>query len=124
MSRCSNRNSGWRMCSTFVSDPVSRLSTQITRWPLASRWSQRCDPRNPAPPVTSEVGIRERVLALSARAARSLAGVARTRGSGQDDRTHADPADHPPVAEDLQTRPMPDSLALSLLSQIAIAWVA
>ena len=46
----------------FSSDPVSRLSTQMTRCPSVSRWSQRCDPRNPAPPVTTEVGIRAIVL--------------------------------------------------------------
>ena len=37
--------------------PVSRLSRQITRCPLASSASHRCEPRNPAPPVTSDVGI-------------------------------------------------------------------
>src|SRR5579884_1025032 len=50
-------NSGTRMCSMFASEPVSRLSTQITRWPRRSSSSQRCEPRNPAPPVTREVGI-------------------------------------------------------------------
>src|SRR4051812_50115571 len=44
------------MCSMLRSDPVTRLSTQVTRWPRARRASQRCDPRNPAPPVTTEVG--------------------------------------------------------------------
>src|ERR1700738_4901277 len=46
-----------RMCSMFASDPVSRLSTQITRLPRASSSSHRCDPRKPAPPVTRQVGI-------------------------------------------------------------------
>ena len=41
----------------FSSDPVSRLSTQMTWCPCSTRWSQRCDPRKPAPPVTTEVGI-------------------------------------------------------------------
>src|SRR5882757_7802837 len=41
----------------FSSEPVSRLSRQITRCPLASRWSQRCEPRKPAPPVTTQVVI-------------------------------------------------------------------
>ncbi len=41
----------------FSSEPVSRLSTQRTRWPSRTRRSQRCDPRKPAPPVTTEVGI-------------------------------------------------------------------
>src|SRR2546428_11041104 len=39
----------------FSSEPVSRLSMQITRQSRASRYSQRCDPRNPAPPVTTAV---------------------------------------------------------------------
>src|SRR3954447_26610164 len=43
------------MCARFSSDPVSRLSTQTTRWPFASRWSHRFEPRNPAPPVTRAV---------------------------------------------------------------------
>ncbi len=41
----------------FSSDPVSRLSTQITRLPRSSSSSHRCDPRNPAPPVTTQVLI-------------------------------------------------------------------
>src|SRR5262249_48159303 len=52
-----NTNASSRMCSMFARDPVSRLSTQITRCPSASRCSHRCDPRKPAPPVTTEVGI-------------------------------------------------------------------
>src|SRR5688500_11920431 len=38
-------------------DPVSKLSTQITRWPRLSSSSHRCDPRNPAPPVTRQVAM-------------------------------------------------------------------
>src|SRR5215216_1263672 len=57
MSRCSCRNSGRRMCSMLARDPVSKLSTQMTRWPRASSSSHRCDPRNPAPPVTRQVAI-------------------------------------------------------------------
>ena len=41
----------------LASEPVSRLSTQIARCPLASSAWQRCEPRKPAPPVTTEVGI-------------------------------------------------------------------
>src|SRR6266566_565079 len=52
--RCRNR-SGSRMCSMLASEPVSRLSTQITRWPRASSSSHRCEPRKPAPPVTRHV---------------------------------------------------------------------
>src|ERR1700677_2387263 len=54
--RCTNR-SGSRMCSMFLSEPVSRLSTQITLLPRFSNSSHRCDPRNPAPPVTRQVDI-------------------------------------------------------------------
>src|SRR6476620_9896616 len=41
----------------FASDPVSRLSTQITRCSRRSSSSHRCEPRNPAPPVTRQVAI-------------------------------------------------------------------
>src|SRR6516165_144018 len=33
--------------------PVKKLSTQTTSPPRSSRRSHRCEPRNPAPPVTS-----------------------------------------------------------------------
>src|ERR1700734_156116 len=45
------------MWAMFASDPVSRLSTQITRLPRASSSSHRCEPRKPAPPVTRQVDI-------------------------------------------------------------------
>src|ERR671917_1621637 len=57
MSSCRNSNSGTRMCAMFVSDPVSRLSTQMTRRPRRSNSSHRCEPRNPAPPVTRQVAM-------------------------------------------------------------------
>src|ERR671916_744903 len=58
MSNISKRNSAPAFrCSMFSSDPVSRLSTQITRWPREMRKSHRCEPRKPAPPVTREVGM-------------------------------------------------------------------
>ena len=38
--------------------PVDRSSTLITRWPSASRRSARCEPMNPAPPVTRTVLTR------------------------------------------------------------------
>ena len=41
----------------LASDPVSKLSTQMTRLPRASSSSQRWDPRKPAPPVTRQVAI-------------------------------------------------------------------
>src|SRR5205809_7930141 len=37
----------------FAAVPVTRLSTHTTRQPSASRRSQRCVPRKPAPPVTT-----------------------------------------------------------------------
>src|SRR5207253_4144506 len=40
-------------CRTLSILPVSRLSTATTLFPSANRASQRCDPRKPAPPVTS-----------------------------------------------------------------------
>src|SRR4051812_39881910 len=57
MSACRCWNSGTRMCAMLARDPVSKLSTQITRWPRRSSSSQRCDPRNPAPPVTRQVAM-------------------------------------------------------------------
>src|ERR1043165_2382976 len=57
MSEWMCRNSGTRMCSMLARDPVSKLSTQMTRWPRESSSSHRCDPRNPAPPVTRQVAI-------------------------------------------------------------------
>jgi hypothetical protein len=35
--------------------PVKKLSRQMTSWPAAIKRSQRCEPRNPAPPVTNTV---------------------------------------------------------------------
>src|SRR5438270_11872987 len=49
------------MCSMLCSEPVSRLSTQITRFPRASSSSHRCDPRKPAPPVTRQVATDGRI---------------------------------------------------------------
>src|SRR5215217_3223511 len=57
MSWCRCWNSGTRMCSMLAREPVSKLSTQITRCPRRSSSSQRCDPRNPAPPVTRQVAM-------------------------------------------------------------------
>src|SRR5450756_2827016 len=56
----------------FCSDPVSRLSRQITLWSLRSRYSHRCDPRNPAPPVTTDVVMG--VLSVGAARAQHCAG--------------------------------------------------
>src|SRR2546421_9711614 len=57
MSRFRWTKSAARMCSMLASVPVSRLSTQMTRWPRRRSSSHRCDPRNPAPPVTRLVGM-------------------------------------------------------------------
>src|ERR687895_431794 len=66
MSACTCRNSGTRMCSMLASEPVSKLSTQITRWPRRSNSSHRCDPRKPAPPVTRQVAMtRRRITPLA-----------------------------------------------------------
>src|SRR6267142_800758 len=46
----------------FTSELVTRLSTQITRWPRSIRYSQRWEPRKPAPPVTTDVGTDQIVL--------------------------------------------------------------
>src|SRR5665647_2749898 len=69
-----NLKASSRRCSMFCSDPVSRLSRQITRWPLSRRYSQRCEPRNPAPPVTTDVVI----VVLSVGAARTHDGAGRS----------------------------------------------
>src|ERR1700736_6797824 len=39
-------------CSMLVRRPVERSSRHTTVWSLATSRSQRCDPTNPAPPVT------------------------------------------------------------------------
>src|SRR5687768_18477677 len=57
MSACMCTNSGTRMWAMLAREPVSKLSTQITRWPRRSSSSHRCDPRNPAPPVTRQVAM-------------------------------------------------------------------
>src|SRR5437870_9186846 len=43
------------MWAMFASEPVSKLSTQMTLFPRASSSSHRCEPRKPAPPVTRQV---------------------------------------------------------------------
>src|SRR5215211_6844151 len=63
MSVWRKRNSGARMCSMLARDPVSTLSTQMTRWPRRRSSSQRCEPRNPAPPVTRQVGMTAQGIA-------------------------------------------------------------
>src|SRR5208283_2353574 len=53
MSRSSNRKRGWPARWTrFSRSPVDRLSTPRTVWPSRNRRSLRCEPRNPAAPVT------------------------------------------------------------------------
>src|SRR5688572_22153483 len=44
-------------CSMLATSPVSRLSMPTTEMPLSSRYSERCEPRNPAAPVTSALGM-------------------------------------------------------------------
>src|SRR5882724_869031 len=52
----------WEMLST---DPVTKLSMPITLWPRDSSRSVRCDPRKPAAPVTTEVGLDFPLLILA-----------------------------------------------------------
>src|SRR5436190_17000791 len=42
----------------LATEPVTKLSMAMTLWPRASSKSTRCDPRKPAPPVTTETGRR------------------------------------------------------------------
>src|SRR4029079_6131048 len=65
MSTLRKSNLSSRMWSMFCSDPVSRLSMQITLCPCPSRCSQRWEPRNPAPPVTTQVLTGARLQASS-----------------------------------------------------------
>ena len=51
-----NRNPPFRMCSMFASDPVSRLSTQMTSLPALEQVVAQVRAEKPAPPVTREVG--------------------------------------------------------------------
>src|SRR3954469_912668 len=54
MSQRTSRNPGCSIrCSTFSGEPVRKLSRHTTSTPRSSRCSQRCDPRKPAPPVTT-----------------------------------------------------------------------
>src|SRR2546423_14610506 len=41
----------------FAGLPVMRLSIAMTRCPSFRRRSARCDPKKPAPPVTTETGL-------------------------------------------------------------------
>ncbi len=40
-------------CAIFCGSPVRKLSMPITEFPSASNNSHKCDPKNPAAPVTS-----------------------------------------------------------------------
>src|SRR4051812_29021701 len=83
MSLCRNKNSGTRMCAMFLRDPVSRLSTQMTRWPRRRSSSHRCDPRNPAPPVTRQVAMNTQGTACAgSRTARDRPPPRSARASG------------------------------------------
>src|SRR4051794_40488754 len=84
------------MWAMFSSEPVSRLSRQITRCPLPSRCSQRWDPRKPAPPVTTQVviaidasgagasGARRVVAAISVNLGRKIVQKGGETGFGRD----------------------------------------
>ena len=77
------------MCSMFASEPVSRLSTQITRLPRASSSSHRCEPRKPAPPVTRQVAIAAQPTRSRA-GQRSSARAAGILHRGHEHRAHGD----------------------------------
>src|SRR2546429_9004752 len=48
------RNRGcFHKCSILLSTPVTRLSSATTSQPSAINRSHKCDPRKPAPPVTT-----------------------------------------------------------------------
>src|SRR5690349_5335445 len=47
-----NSKPGFTRWATFARRPEERLSRQTTWSPLATRRSHKCEPRNPAPPVT------------------------------------------------------------------------
>src|SRR4051794_24375201 len=54
MSAGISRNRGCSIrCATFSGTPVTKLSRDNTSKPRASSSSQRCEPRKPAPPVTT-----------------------------------------------------------------------
>src|SRR6185369_5931068 len=50
--RMNSKNGLPKRCAMFSLLPVNRLSTHSTSCPACSNASQRCEPRNPAPPVT------------------------------------------------------------------------
>src|SRR3954451_13935573 len=116
MSLWRDTDSGTRMCSTFLSDPVSRLSTQITRWPRRRSSSHRCDPRNPAPPVTRQVAMDPqgtayggtqpaRKTAPAPISARGRPSAASSRRSRRRDRRAARAARQGPASRAVCTRP-------------------
>src|SRR5262245_2612813 len=45
-------------CSIFGVVPVIKLSMAITSWPFFKRYPHKCDPKNPAPPVTKVLGMK------------------------------------------------------------------
>src|SRR5215469_16426796 len=51
-------------CAMLSTDPVTKLSIAITLCPRASSRSVKCEPRNPAAPVTTEVfcGCEDRLV--------------------------------------------------------------
>src|ERR1051325_565156 len=54
-----NSKSRSRRCAMLVMSPVRRLSMPTTEWPRSSSASQRCDPMNPAAPVTTLLGMQK-----------------------------------------------------------------
>src|ERR1043166_8259850 len=69
-------------CAMLSVLPVMRLSMAMTRWPSARSRSERCEPRKPAPPVTTDTGVEEvEVMHLSA--SQNLRGWATKKSEGR-----------------------------------------
>src|SRR6185437_9619697 len=68
-------------CSTLCRVPVKKLSTHSTSHPCASSRSHRCDPRNPAPPVT-RTRLRREYLGIRSAATASEGGYGTRAGVG------------------------------------------
>src|SRR2546422_513537 len=108
-----NRKFRWpARCATLSTLPVTRLSMAMTLWPRSNSRSTRCEPRNPAPPVTTDVGccfpdlpffvlpiLRDKALRVSSRAV----GLAPEGSASLGARSEQNNGNRP--AENLQVKP-------------------
>src|SRR2546425_4382666 len=108
-----NRKLRWpARCATLSTLPVTRLSMAMTLWPRSNSRSTRCEPRNPAPPVTTDVGccfpdlpffvlpiLRDKALRVSSRAV----GLAPKGSASLGARSEQNNGNRP--AENLQVKP-------------------